>query len=363
MSLTSRRFVRGPLVAVGAFALAATSVALTPAEADTPQPTVVSDDPVNYTPSIVEVAGQQKAIVDAIAVSGNTAFAGGRFTTLTQGGTTYNRTNLVAFDATTGAVSPTIYNPAGRVWAAASSGDWVYIGGAFSSIGGTNKRSIVRINAVTGQIDPGFTSAVRGRVNVLVVANGRLYAGGSFPQKLAALNLTTGANTGTVNVAVTEQLPNSWGTVTVLGMAVNPAGTKLVATGNFQRVAGVARSRFVMLDLTGPQATVDPWYYPRFASACSSTHARRIAYLQGIDFSPDGTHFSVAATGQIPRPGDRFADRLRRSRPVRDERRQRAAVDQLHRRRQRLGGLGDRRCRVRAGSLPVARQPVRVRQP
>ena len=89
-------------------------------------------------------------------------------------------------------------------------------------------------------------------------------------------------------------------------MAVNPAGTKLVATGNFMRVAGVARSRFFMADLTGGQATLDPWYYPRFASACSSTHPRRIAYLQGIDFSPDGTHFSVAATGQIPRPGDRF---------------------------------------------------------
>ncbi len=304
MSLTSRRVLRGPLVAIGSLALAVTSVALTPAMADTPQPTVVSDDPANYTPSLVAVAGQPKPIVDAIAVAGGTTFAGGRFTQLTQGGTTYQRTNLVAFDAATGAVSPTVYNPAGRVWAAASSGDWVYIGGAFSSIGGTNKRSIVRINATTGQIDPGFTSAVRGRVNVLVVANGMLYAGGSFPQKVAALNLQTGANTGTVNGAVTEQLPNSWGTVTILGMAVNPAGTKLVATGNFQRVAGLARSRFFMLDLTGAQATVDPWYYSRFASPCSSTHPRRIAYLQGIDFSPTGSHFSVAATGQIPRRGD-----------------------------------------------------------
>ena len=59
-----------------------------------------------------------------------------------------------------------------------------------------------------------------------------------------------------------------------------------------------------MADLTGGQATLDDWYYPRFASNCSSTHTRRIAYLHGIDFSPDGTYFAVVATGQIPRSGD-----------------------------------------------------------
>ncbi len=61
-----------------------------------------------------------------------------------------------------------------------------------------------------------------------------------------------------------------------------------------------------MANISGATATLDGWYYPRFASACSSTHPRRIAYLQGVDFSPNGAHFSVAATGQIPRPGDRF---------------------------------------------------------
>ena len=88
MSLKSRRFARGPLVSVGALVLAAASVVLTPASADTPHPTVVSDNPANYTPALVEVGGQPKPIVDAIAVSGNLVAAGGRFTTLTQDGTT-----------------------------------------------------------------------------------------------------------------------------------------------------------------------------------------------------------------------------------------------------------------------------------
>jgi hypothetical protein len=306
MSYFSRRLLRAPLIGATLVAVAAAAAGLAPASADIAQPTVVSENPSNTTPSLVEVAGQPKPIVDAIAVSGNTVAAGGRFTRLTQGATTYTRNNLVLFDADDGQVRAQALNPNDRVWAAAASGGWLYVGGEFTTIGGVTKRSIARINATTGLVDPGFTSAVRGRVNVLVVANGRLYAGGNFTQKLVALNLETGANTGTFNLAITDQLPNSWGTVTILGMAVNPAGTRLVATGNFRQVAGQARSRLFVANLSGAQATLDPWYYPRFASPCSSTHPRRIAYLQGVDFSPTGSHFSVAATGQIPRPGDRF---------------------------------------------------------
>jgi hypothetical protein len=305
MSFFSRRSsLRAPLLGATLVAVAAAAAGLAPASADTAQPTVVSANPANYTPALVEVGGQPKPIVDAIAVSGNTVAAGGRFTRLTQGGTTYARNNLVLFDADDGQVRAQALNPNNRVWAAAASGGWIYVGGQFTAIGGTNKRSIARINASTGQVDPGFTSAVSGRVNVLVVANGRLYAGGSFGAKLVALNLETGANTGHFNLNITDQLPNSWGSVTILGMSVNPQGTRLVATGNFRQVAGQARSRLFVANVSGAQATLDPWYYDRFASPCSSTHPRRIAYLQGVDFSPTGSHFSVAATGQIPRSGD-----------------------------------------------------------
>ncbi len=307
MSMLSRRVLRAPLISAGALVLAAVSVALTPAAADTPHPTVVSANPANYTPALVQVTGQPKPIADAIAVSGNTVAVGGRFTRVTQNGQTYNRKNLVLFDANTGQVRNTNLDANNRIWAAAASGGWIYVGGQFSSIGGVAKRSIARINATTGQVDPGFTSAVRGRVNVLVVAKNRLYVGGSFGAKLVALDLVTGRNTGTFNLNIAGQLPNSWGTVTIQGMSVNPQGTRLVATGNFMTVAGQARSRLFVADVSGTQATLDPWYYSRFASPCSSTHPRRIAYLHGVDFSPDGVHFSVAATGQISRPGDRYA--------------------------------------------------------
>jgi len=306
MSLSSRRIVRAPLIGATLVAVAAAAAGLSPARADTQHPAVVSANPANFTPALVEVRGQPKPIIEAIAVARNTVAAGGRFTRLTQGGTTYLRNNLVLFNADDGDVRRQALNPSGRVWAAASRGRWIYVGGEFTSIGGTNKHSIARINATTGRVDPGFTSAVRGRVNVLVVANGRLYAGGSFGAKLVALDLRTGRNTGHFNLDIGDPLPNAWGKVTILGMAINPQGTRLVATGNFRQVAGQARSRLFVANVSRARARLAPWYYNRFASPCSSTHPRRIAYLQGVDFSPSGTHFSVAATGQISRPGDRF---------------------------------------------------------
>ncbi len=189
MSFVSRRILRAPLVGATLVAVAAAGAGLAPASADTAQPTVVSENPANSTPSLVGVEGEPKPIVDAIAVSGNTVAAGGRFTRLTQGGKTYHRNNLVLFDADDGQVRGPALNPTGRVWAAVASGGWIYVGGQFTSIGGVSKRSIARINSSTGVVDRGFTSAVRGRVNVLAVANGRLYAGGSFGAKVAALNL------------------------------------------------------------------------------------------------------------------------------------------------------------------------------
>lgn len=267
---------------------------------------VVSANPADSTPSLVDTGGVERPIVDALTQSGDTVFAGGRFTQLTREGQSYGRTNLVSFDAHTGAVSAVDLQPNGRVSALAAIGDWVYVGGEFTTIGGVSRRNLARVNATTGVLDLGFRSPVRARVNALVAANGMLYVGGSFAGKLIALDPVTGANTQTFDLAVTDALPNAWGTVTILGLAINVQGTKLVATGNFMRVAGQARSRLFVADLSGPHATLDPWYYQGFARACSSTSPRRIAYLQGVDFSPDGSYFVVTATGQISRPGDRF---------------------------------------------------------
>src|SRR5262245_997737 len=76
-----------------------------PAEGSIAQPGVVSDDPANFTPNIVDGGGVAATSVDALAQLGSTLYAGGNFRLVQSGATTYNRTNLVSFNATTGAVT------------------------------------------------------------------------------------------------------------------------------------------------------------------------------------------------------------------------------------------------------------------
>lgn len=96
-----------------------------------------------------------------------------------------------------------------------------------------------------------------------------------------ALDPATGENLGTINLGITKPVPGAWGNVSVYAFAINPAGTRLVATGNFETVDGKARTRLFAADLNYSPARLDPWYYPGFAKPCSSTAPRRVAYLQG----------------------------------------------------------------------------------
>jgi hypothetical protein len=191
------------------------------------------------------------------------------------------------------------------------------VGGQFTTVNGISRPRLVKVNAVTGAVDTNFNAKFTGGILWdLQMWNGpngstpTLVVGGTMGKKLLALNPLTGANTRYFDMGIADPIPNAWGSVAIYSLAINPAGTKLVATGNFQTVKGQSRTRLFIADLTGPTATLDTWYYPGFAKPCSSTHPRRIAYLQGVDFSPDGSYFVVTATGQIPkdRPADIWPD-------------------------------------------------------
>jgi Domain of unknown function (DUF5122) beta-propeller len=280
-------------------------------------PSVVSEDPVNYTPQLVATTTVSQPHVDAIAQVGNTIFAGGRFEQVLPAGssTPVLRQNFVTFDALTGQlrsaqgsgyVEP---NFNGQIWAIATYGNSIYVGGGFTTVNGSTRPKLVKLNALTGAIDtsfnPRFTAGTVWDLKMWAGPGGTsptLVVAGSVGKKLMGLNPVTGAQTAYFNLVISDPIPNAPTEVSVQHIAINPAGTKLVATGNFQTVAGTFqnRIRFFMADLSGSTAALDSWYYPGFAKPCASTHPRRIAYLQGVDFSPDGSYFVVTATGQVP---------------------------------------------------------------
>ncbi len=274
------------------------------------QPTTVSTTAARSVPQVVPSSATAYPRVDALAVAEGKAFAGGDFHAVTQDGTSYAGLNdLVSFNAATGAVyasfQPTFDAPVRALEYDPVAGA-LFVGGNFTTVNGQPRSGLVKLDATTGAVIGTFKPYFKaGRINDLQLQTlgGRLtlIVAWNQPKKLAAVDPVTGQDTGYFTTAIADAIPGAWGTVAVHQVAVNPAATRLVATGNFRTVDGVPRTRFLMLDLGATGARLNPWYYQPFAKPCASTAPRRIAYLQGVDWAPDGRAFNVAATGQVPK--------------------------------------------------------------
>jgi hypothetical protein len=266
------------------------------AQASISQPAVVSDNPADTTPHIV--LSDTAYDVRAFAQVGRTVYAGGLFSEVQDPAktTTYARQNFVAFDSETGAISPLVLSLNGRVGdiEASTDGTAIFVAGAFSKANGITRRGILKYDLVNDRIDPTFAPTGMRTVSDLALANGALIAAGNFTKKVMALNPTTGADTGAIDIAVAGTV-NPDDETRVRHIAVSPDGTRLVATGNFATVNGQNRRRAFMLNL-GPTATLSTWYAPRFAANCPAGGSRR-EWAQGVDFSPDGSYFVIVTTG------------------------------------------------------------------
>ena len=276
------------------------SPALPQASAAIQQASIVSDNPANWTPNVLD--GSVKAIVQV----GNTMIAGGLFNQIQGSGDTdpvITRPNIFAFDATTGVINnsfaPTVD---GEVSALAVSADGlsVYLGGDFNTVNGTSSRKLARVSIATGQKVAGFNAgAISAKVNDITLSRGRLIIGGQFTKIkqitrtiLASLNPATGALTEDVNVSFTGK--HNGGTTAIVKFAVDPAGNRLMAIGNFTTVGGLDRHQVAMLDISGATATVADWRTTLYTSTCASVFD---TYMRDLDISPDGSYVVISTTG------------------------------------------------------------------
>jgi len=131
-------------------AMAVALVTASPASAGVAQPTEVSTDPADFTPDVDDGA------VFKVLQVGSTLYAGGSFTSVTQGATVA-RQNVFSFDATTGAVQPFAPKVDGIVWALASDGGSLYVGGDFTSVDGVARRGLAKLDLTTGAVDKAST--------------------------------------------------------------------------------------------------------------------------------------------------------------------------------------------------------------
>jgi hypothetical protein len=259
---------------------------------------VVSADPVGTTPNVLD--GQVNAIVQV----GGKMIAGGTFTQVRRGGgPILTRNNIFAFDPATGTIDtafvPTV-NGEVRALEAASDGQSVFVGGAFTNVNGATVNRLTKLNVADGQRVTAFAANASGLVRDLVLRGGRLFVGGNFGtikgqsrSRLAAVNETSGNVDANLNLPFTGT--HNGGTTNVYKLDVNPAGTRLVAIGNFTAVGGVARRQAAVLDVAaGSPATVANWETSRYADACAGVFD---TYMRDVDISPDGSYFVIVTTG------------------------------------------------------------------
>jgi hypothetical protein len=259
---------------------------------------VVSADPANTTPNVLD--GQ----VNAIAQVGGKMIVGGTFTQVRRGGgAILTRNRIFAFDPATGNID-TAFVPSlnGDVNALepASDGQSVFVGGAFTSVNGAAITRLTKLSVTDGQRVTAFSANATGQVRDLVLRGGRLFVGGDFGSikgasrsRLAAVDETSG------NVDPNLNLPfsgtHNGGSTNVYKFDVNPAGTRLIAIGNFTAVGGVARRQAALLNVAaGAAATVANWQTDRYAAACASVFN---TYMRNVDISPDGSYFVIVTTG------------------------------------------------------------------
>lgn len=265
---------------------------------------LVSDDPANFTPNILD--GE----ADKIVKSGNKMVFSGLFTQVQEAGstTTLSRQNIVAFDATTGAIDPN-FNPTidGQVQAMALSADGtkVFIGGLFNTVNGALRTGIAELNLSDGSL---VTSFKPPQLNALVedveLHAGTLYVSGAFTTaKKSGVTFTRGGLVGldptSGNVLDSPAIQftgthRGTGVTRVTRIDFSPSGDRMIAMGNFSLVDGQDRNQLAMIDLTTTPASVAlTWQTNAYKSTCNSFQY----YIRDLEFSPDGSYFIVGATG------------------------------------------------------------------
>ena len=179
--------------------------------------------------------------------------------------------------------------------------DLVYVGGRFTTIttadGAVLKRGRVALIKLSdcSVVRTFVSQGANNKVDELVLVGGRLFVGGDFSTigaqpvgTLAQLDAATGKVNPAFAFSFSVTTPSR-----VLGLAANPAGTRLVLGGRFGTIAGAGGSvpaPTAVIDISNPAAA----QLTAHRSSGYTIAQGGLADLQDIGISPDGTAIGLA---------------------------------------------------------------------
>ena len=292
-----------------------------------PLPVPVSQTPVSYTPNVYEGSNCGAAckspsdIYATAVVNGEVVVAGAFSATCTPASAsptyaecpaTANVTDIFAFNPATGAIDPNFMpaiNATGPINAlVAGPNNSVIIGGSFNSVNGTSTANLAEVyvtpgqSTTDGQLVPGFAASTNGTVTTLAANGNALYVAGLLtqvdgkPHRIARLNAATGAVDTKFKITIADSFNGV--NLHVKTIALSPDGSTLAMAGTFQTVNGNSIPRLALISTgggLGTTASVNDWAVPLLENTCSNQHD----YINGLDFSPDGSFIVIADTGYM----------------------------------------------------------------
>ena len=290
----------GVLVACTSLAVAVPAV-----EASQPVPShsgLVPDAPRTDTPRV-----ENGEIAD-IEVVGDRVYLSGSFTSIrNSNGTPVAQPYLAAYDINTGQLDmgfrPVINGSVAAV-EASPNGSALYIAGNFSSVNGSTKRKLARINPTSGATVTTFTAHLDARGTSLAVSDNWVYVGGFFAKvnsssrgRLAAVNPNTGAVDNGFNIPVTEGI-GSGGTLKVLQLQLTTDDATLLVVHSGRKVAAQQRVGIAMV--TTASKALSPWNTQLYADYLPLVGG--VIRLTSGDISPDNSYFVVVSGGGGDKP-------------------------------------------------------------
>lgn len=164
------RTPKGRLVAVAAATAVALGLATPPAQGAV----AVNDVP--------ERAWTVNGTVNVTTIAGDTLYVGGSFSAaVSPSGQSVTRRNVAAFSLSTGElVAGWRADTNRRVRAIEVAGDSVYLGGAFTRVGGSWQPRAAKVDATTGARDASFRPNPNAQVRTVLALGGAVYLGGDF---------------------------------------------------------------------------------------------------------------------------------------------------------------------------------------
>ena len=284
----------------------------------------VSPAPVAGTPVLVPNGTTEE--IRQIADCGGTMYAVGTFTSISGTNGSFTRNNIFSFsDTAPFTVTPWDPDVNGTVNTIAFNGGncaTAYIGGQFTTVGGTAVKNIAAVDTTTGAVVPAFKHSAGGQVETILAVNGHLLTGGFFKgingsttdPYYASLNPTTGKDDGFLHLNVSGHITFQGvknNSTEVFNQQLSHGGTLVLVQGDFTSVGGLNRRQIFMIDVTGATAALTGWTSPEFDGSdpgatlnandkyfnCGASHP---FYVHAAAWSPDDQTIYLADTGVKP---------------------------------------------------------------